>query len=94
MVGAAASEGYQDDISDHKCLKVILKLEDLPPPVQLRNQQDNVEPPVISSENFKHLLSQAILRRMANSEETRNCMLEQEKVIGVPTYQYFYNQVE
>ena len=94
MVGAAASEGYQDDISDHKCLKVILKLEDLPPPVQLRNQQDNVEPPVISSENFKHLLSQTILRRMANSEETKNCMLEQEKTIGAPTYQYFYNQAE
>ena len=33
VVGAAASEGYQDDISDHKCLKVILKLEDLLPPV-------------------------------------------------------------
>jgi thiol:disulfide interchange protein len=31
---------------------------------------------------------------MANSEETKNCMLEQEKVIGVPTYQYFYNQAE
>jgi hypothetical protein len=31
---------------------------------------------------------------MANSEETKNCMLKQEKVIGVSTYQYFYNQAE
>ena len=81
VVGAATSDGYQEDISDHKCLKVILKLEDLPPPVQMRNQQDNVEPPAINGENFKHLLSQAILRKMANSKETKNCMLEQEKVI-------------
>jgi hypothetical protein len=72
-------------------LKVILKLEDLPPSVQLRNQEENAEPPDINGENFKHLLSQAILRRMANSEETKNCMLEQEKTIGAPTYQYFYN---
>ena len=33
VVGAAASEGYQDDISDHKFLNVILKLEDLLIPV-------------------------------------------------------------
>ena len=73
---------------------MILKLEDLPPPVQLRNQQENIEPLAINGENFKHLLSQTILRRMANSEETKNCMLEKEKVIGVPTYQYFYSQAE
>jgi len=37
VMESTLSEDFIDDISDHKCLKVTLKLQERTPPVQMRN---------------------------------------------------------
>ena len=88
ITGALLNEGYYDDISDHKCLKVTLKIGERPPPIQLKNHSISSWLPRVNEENFKYLLSQTVLRKLANSEETVVAMLAEGRVIENPTYMY------
>ena len=37
LKSAVISEGYYDQISDHKCLKATVKLKEKAPPIQIKN---------------------------------------------------------
>ena len=41
LKGAMISEGYYDQISDHKCLKVTVKLKENAPPILIKNHSVN-----------------------------------------------------
>ncbi len=41
VIDATLSENFIDDISDHKCLKVNLKLQERTPAVQMRNMNNS-----------------------------------------------------
>jgi len=56
VIESTLSEDFIDDISDHKCLKVTMKIQERTPPVQIRNMNNIRYTPVINEENFKLLL--------------------------------------
>ena len=56
VMESTLSEDFIDDISDHKCLKVNLKLQERIPAVQMRNMNNNRKTLVINKDNFKLLL--------------------------------------
>ena len=41
LKSAMINEGYYDQISDHKCLKVTVKLKEKAPPIQIKNHSVN-----------------------------------------------------
>jgi hypothetical protein len=56
VMESTLSEDFIDDISDHKCIKVNLKLQERTPVVQMRNMNNSRKTLVINKDNFKLLL--------------------------------------
>jgi hypothetical protein len=83
ITNAMVNEGFDREITDHKCLKVSLSLNSLNTAAHpLTNQSSN--------RVFTHLdLKQGTLRRMTNAESTVKNMLATYNTIDKPAYEYF-----
>ncbi len=83
ITNAVVNQDLDHDITDHKCIKVCLKFrKDLNRSANIQQHNVNFIPGDHST------LKQGTIRKLVNEEATTKKMLESERVLDSPAFQY------